>query len=426
MREWVEEGSPWPAAEAIQPNGDGEGSELPPVPEVATKTRRAVGAPRVAEIRSANPMLRGRVLLGIRDLVFHQEVLDHFERDARLDVVGAASQPEVMVQRVRDLNPDVTVVCASMLREIRHPSVGRLPNLMVVAEEMTVPVLRDAIEAGARGVFAWPDERDELSDEIAGIHREPGDDPRTRGCVIAVYGARGGSGTTFVATQLAASFADLGRRCVLVDLDASFADVTIALGVDHQVRTIADLVPVVGELGPDHVEDALFRHARGFSVLLAPSEPGKRDVPSGLYTAAIALLAGAYEVVVAHVPRGLDPLIRSAIGMADDVVLVVGPDLFSLYAARRAMQGLGLEGQPGKCRVLVNPMLRSEITPKDVERVLGITPFAAVRFDAAVPRAQGEGRLLPPRARKAGRDLRALAGMLHQPARRGPSDREVS
>lgn len=428
MRDWVEESDRWPVPDANHANGDrGEGERRPAgeaAPHlnspVATRVEAGAGA-------GINPSLRGSVVLGIRDLMFHQEVLDHLERDARLDVVAAVTQPEHLLHRMREIGPDATVACPSMARGLRHPAVVRAPNLMVVAEEMTVPVLRDAIEAGARGVFAWPEERDELSEEIAGIRRPSSEVLGSRGRVIAVYGARGGCGTTFVASQLAASFADRGQRCALVDLDASFADVTIALGIDRQVRTISDLVPVVGELGPDHVEDAVHRHPRGFSVLLAPAEPVQHDPPPpGLYTAVIALLAAAYEVVVLHVPRGLDGPIRAAIAMADQVVLVVGPDLFSLYASRRAVKALGLDEQSGRCRALVNPVLRNEIKPKDVERVLGMGLFGAVRFDSAVARAQAKGRLLPPRAGRAGKDIRALASKLIGPREVGPPNPGVS
>lgn len=427
MREWVEEQDEWPEPKVLHTNGDRREGEHSPAREAKPQSR-AGRPPRVDAAAGAgvDARLRGRVFLGIRDLMLHQEVLDHLERDARIDVVGAVTHPEFLFQRLRELVPDVIVACPSMTREMMHPAVGPL-NLMVVAEEMTVPVLRDAIEAGAGAVFAWPEERDELSREISAVPRRSSEALGPHGQVIAVYGARGGSGTTFIASQLAASFADLGQQCVLVDLDTNFADVTIALGIDQQVRTIADLVPVVGELGPDHVEDALFRHPRGFSVLLAPPEPAQRDaLPSGLYKAAIALLAGGYEVVVVHVPRGLDGLVRTAIGMADEVVLVVAPDLFSLYAARRAVQALGLDDRPGRCRVLVNPVLRGEIRLRDVEGVLGIPPSAAVRFDTAVPRAQAQGRLLPPRARRAGKDLRALAGKLTGTREVGPPDRVVS
>jgi Flp pilus assembly CpaE family ATPase len=388
MRDGVDGVERWPALETPHPNGD-----------------------------------RGRVLLGIRNLAFHQEVLDHLARDPRLEVVGAATWPGDLLKLMREVAPDVTVACPVMVHEVRHPAVGAAPNLMVVAEEMTVPVLREAIEAGAHGVFAWPEERDELSEEIARPRAASSEGPASRGRVIAVYGARGGSGTTFVATHLAAAFADRGERCALVDLDVGFADLTIALGIDQQVRTVADLVPVSGELGPNHVEDALYRHPRGFSVLLSPSEPGdEAPPPPGLYTASIALLAGAFEVVVVHVPRGLDGLTRAAVTMADEVVLVVAPDVFSLHATRRAALALGLAQQPDRCRVLLNPVVRGEIGRRDVERVLGMAPYSGVRFDSAVARAQARGRLLRPRSHRAGRDLQVLADKLSP--RRAPSGRK--
>jgi Flp pilus assembly CpaE family ATPase len=376
-----------------------------------------------APMETAHRSPRRRVLLGIRDLVFHQEVLDHLERDARLEVVAAVTWPGALIQGMSDLAPDVTVACPAMVRETRHPAVGPTPNLMVVAEEMTVPVLRDAIEAGARGVFAWPEERRELAEELAIAGDRSTEGALPRGRVIAVYGARGGSGTTFVATQLAASFADAGRRCALVDFDSIFADVTIALGIDRLERTIAALIPVAGELGPDHLDDALFKHPRGFSVLLAPAEPAS-DVPPphGLYTGATALLAGAFEVVVLHLPRGIDGVIRAAVGMADEVLFVVAPDLFSLHAARRAALALGLEAQPDRCRVILNPAVRHQIGRSEIERVLRMPPFGAVRFDPAVPRAQALSRLLSPRAGRAAKDLRILAARLVSERDGAPSE----
>jgi pilus assembly protein CpaE len=386
---------------------------------------------RRATLSGIHPKSRRRVLVGIRDVGFHQEVLDHLERDPRLEVVGAVARPGALVQGIRGLGPDVTVACPVMVREISHPSVGHTDNLMIVAEEMTVPVLREAIDAGARGVFTWPDERDELAEEIIRVGRSHHDPSASRGRVIAIFGARGGTGTTFIACQLAASLADRGRACALVDLDASFADLTIALGIRGSVRTIADLVPVAGELGPDHLEEVLVRHPRGFSVLLAPSDPTPGDSPPPeLYTAGVALLALGFEFVVLHVPRRLDEFVRTALGMADEVVIVVSPDLFSLHAARRAVAALDLNQPTDRCRVLLNPAVRNEFGRREVERVLGIAPFGSVSFDPAVEKAQARGRLLPPKGRRAARDLRLLADKLATPrefpAAVGPVDGEVS
>jgi pilus assembly protein CpaE len=359
------------------------------------------------------PPFRPKVVLGIRDLVFHQEVLDYLERDPRLDVVAAVRWPGALVQAKQDLVPDVTLACPAMVNEMSHPSISPTGNLVVVAEEMTVPILKAAIDAGARGVFSWPEERAELAEEIAHLVARSSEVNETRARVIAVYGVRGGSGATFVATHLAASFADRGRRCVLVDLDSAFADVTIALGIDPHSRTIADLVPVLDELGPDHLQDAVQSHPRGFSVLPAPSEPpSDGQLPPGLYPATIALLSGAFEVVVLHLPRTLDEAVRTLVRMADDVLVVLAPDLFSLHAARRVSQALGTVDKEERVRLVLNPALRSRIGRREIERVFGSPPFGSIRFDPAVDRAQARSRLLPPRRRGAARDIGHLAEKL--------------
>jgi len=359
--------------------------------------------------------IQARALLAIKDLGFHQEVLDFLERDPRVSVVGAVTQPDALLS-LANTAPDATVVCPAIARDLRHPAAnGRAPSLLVVAEEMTVPVLRESIEAGARAVFAWPDERDELIRTIVAVPRERQASPSGRGRVIAIFGTRGGCGTTFVACHLIAALSDQGRKCVLVDLDGSFADVTIALGIDDSkdIRTAADLLAVMEEMSAEHVENALFRHPEGFAVLLAPANASTSSslVPE-LYEAAITQLALMYEAVILHVPRSLDGVARVGLNLADEVVLVVAPDVFSVHSARRAIDAVGLAEPSGRCRVVINPMVRGAVGAVEVESALGIRPTTAIRFDPAVGRVQDRGELLPSRSRGAGRDVRALAQVL--------------
>jgi pilus assembly protein CpaE len=356
---------------------------------------------------------RTRILIAIRDMAFHQEVLDFFERDPVVEVVGAVTQPDALFRVEQKMGPDVVIVCPTLSREVQHPSIGgRTRNLLIVGEEMTVPLLRDAIDAGAKAVFAWPEERDELARAIGVLAGSEEWASAPRGRVVAVFGPRGGSGTTFIATHLSAAMADQGKRCVLVDLDGCFADVSVALGIapGQEVRTVADLVAVAGELEPDHVEDALFRHPRGFDALLAPPEPDRAaHIPSGLYGGAVALLALSHDVVVLHSPRCLDGVARTGLGMADEVLLVVSPDLFSLYSARRAISALGFRAGDGRCQVIINPHARGDVGVAEIEDILGMRPAATVRFDAAVGRTQDRGELFRARSRGAWRDVQALA-----------------
>jgi pilus assembly protein CpaE len=381
-------------------------------------------ATSVAEPTRRPGRARARILIGIADLGFHQEVLDFLERHPRVEVAGTAVDPERLQDLLSGRGIDAAVVCPDLLRALR-PDIARPSEpdrredaqaeaeLVLLAQEMTVPVLREAIDLGVDAALAWPDERIELSHVLERYREAHQDTGPPRGRVIAVMGARGGVGTTFVATHLAATLADRGRRTVVVDLDTQSADVSVALGVlaDGQAKTIADLAPVAEELSPEHVSEALWRHPRGFSALLAPQEAGA-VVPGGVYAASIALLAAEFDAVLLHVPRPSDQLTRAGIALSHDVLLVTTLDLFSLHGARRLLTSAGLDQSPGRCRVVVNKVARSEITCADVQRVLGIAPFARIRLDSSVKRVQDRGQLLASRARRAGKGVRRLTDLL--------------
>jgi pilus assembly protein CpaE len=366
---------------------------------------------------------RPTLVIGIRDLAFHQEVLDFLERDPRMHVGSAVDDPLALARALDEGEPDAMVVCPAMAREIQHPAiVERLPAVVVVTEEMTVPVLRDAIDLGARGVLAWPDERGHLADQLAAVRSGEKGDEAPRGRVVAVLGARGGAGATFLASHLAAAVADRGGRAAIVDLDVAFAGLSVSLGVpgDATPHTLADLVPVLSELSPDHVTEALYRHPRGFGALLAPTDGQSGEIPTGLVRGSVALLAAEHDVVILHAPRELDSVALAGVRMADQILLATTQDLFSLYGAKRAIWQLELDRPSGRCRVVVNRFARGQMPAADVGRILGVKPWAIVRFDPAVRRAQDAGRLLSPGSRRAQKDIRAIARRLVPTSGAGP------
>lgn len=363
-----------------------------------------------------------RVALGVRDQGFQDEVLDCLHRDPRIEVVAASGEPNRLLGMAADRGASTFVTCPVVAAELKHPSArSRIPTLVLVAQEMTVPVLRDAIDVGARAIVSWPEERQELCDLIARAPAPSVDQGGDRGTVIAVVGAKGGAGATFLATHLGAAFARRGNRVALVDLDTMFADLTVALGVDlsEATHSIADLGPVMNELSTDHVDRALFSHPAGFDALLA-SVDGREPVPGGLIQACVVRLAASREIVILNVPRRFDEDVRLAVDMADRVLLLMTMDLFGLFAARRTMSCLALG--PERCRVVASRWLGQGIQAADVERVLGLRPWASIRFDSGVRRVQGRGQLLHPRSRRAARDVARIAQLVAEETTRGAGE----
>ena len=189
-----------------------------------------------------------RVLVAIRDLPLHQEVLDFVTRDGRIDVVGALTDASQFRGGLGDAAADAVICCPSLAAEVAVPSQRRLPErrdgvaprVYLVGQELTIPVLRQAIATGVAGAYRWPEERDALRDQLRRRRLAASTPEGSPGWVVAVHGARGGAGTTFVACQLAASLATRGVATSLMDAGLAFSDVTAALGVpmDAGLRTI--------------------------------------------------------------------------------------------------------------------------------------------------------------------------------------------
>ena len=344
-----------------------------------------------------------RIVLALEAPDVAEEVMHFLDRTGRARVVGTAVDGSQLADAVRQLEPDAVVATPALVgsRETLNGSA-----LLAVDTSQSVGTLRRAIRAGASGFYLWPAEREELAHAAARVRPQLEHALAQRAPVIAVYGARGGSGTTFVATHLAAAYARRERRCVLVDLDVVFADASAAVGVpvDEPVRTIAELVALQDEVAPHHVEEVVWRHPLGFDVLLAPGEEAVR-VGGDDYRRAISAARQTCDVVVLHVPRALDDVARAGLEVADRVLIVLGLDVLSFRDAKRAIEAAGLEG---RCSFVVNRAVRSEIAPKDVERVFGRPPLAVIPSDRAVRSAQDRGRLLPGRGR-VGRAVDRLA-----------------
>ncbi|MBI3648342.1 MAG: hypothetical protein HY240_06300 [Actinobacteria bacterium] len=348
-----------------------------------------------------------RVVLALEEHDVAEEVMHFLDRSGRARVVAMAGDDRQLAEAVRQLEPDAVVAQPGLVR----PGALNGSALIAIETRETVGALRAAIAAGARGFFVWPAERELLvgATAAAATASEPG---AKRAFVVAVWGPRGGSGATFVATHLAAAFARGKRECVLVDADPSYADVTAALGAFPEgegpaPRTIADLAPLEEELDAARLDEVLWTHPDGFRVLLAPEAPMAGIVGPRLLRRAIDEAARSADVVLTHLPRTIDEGMRVCVEPADRVLLVLSLDVLSFRAGRRALEQM----PEAALDIVVNRAARAEVTPSDVVRVFGREPIAVLPSDARVTRAQDHGRLVPARSRL-GRAFDRLASRL--------------
>jgi pilus assembly protein CpaE len=362
-----------------------------------------------------------RVVLALEAHDVAEEVMHFLDRSGCARVVATAGDDRQLEEAARQLEPDAVVAQPSLV----GAETLRGRAWLALDTRESVAGLRSAIRGGAEGFFVWPAERDELVAATARTVVEPLAEQR-RAKVIAVYGPRGGVGATFVATHLAAAFARRGEDCILLDADPAFGDVAAAVGAPAsdggrssdpagveptEVRTLGDVLPLVDELTPRHLDGALWTHQEGFRILLPPPPQEALSVRADDLRRIAEVSSSAADVVVVHLPRAMAEASRAGVDIADRVLVVLSLDVMSFRDANRAVEAFRPFGLDGRVGFIVNRAVRAEIAPKDVERVFGVPAFAVLPRDRGVGRAQDHGKLLPSRGRT-GRAIENLARRL--------------
>ncbi len=298
--------------------------------------------------------------------------------DTAGDVLRAVSRREchvVLVDRALSWTSPYDVV-----REIQ----GRLPHIAVlIVEKAGNPqALEAAVDAGARGVVDVSESFDEVrrrvlgaaqwSLKVRGLRSE--DDVLNTGSstVTAVVGSKGGVGASTVALHLARQHRRNGARVCVVDLDLTKGDIGLYANIEPR-RDVTDLVGLGDGLSVQAIQDVVYVDKEGCSYLCAPRHPERGEQVEG---DAIRNLLITLRQVYAHivVDCGSSPsdVMGSALEVADDVLIVVTPDLASVRGANRVIdlcKRLSIRS-PDEITVLLNRMdRRRELQPSTIRRM---------------------------------------------------------
>ncbi len=339
-----------------------------------------------------------RAVIAIADQVIVQELRSRLdEADAEIDVAFVAESTQEMTSAVRSHRPTLLFVHdalgpASVTDTVRDLTL-RNPGLavMVVTTSQTAATYRAALDAGARGVLEFPFGLEDVNHRLGSVlewaqtlRAAMADNPEAsarradRGArVIAIAGAKGGVGTTVIATHLAWDVvrSDPNIRVCLVDLAVENGDVPSYLDVAHRV-SIADLAKISEDLSPRAVSDTVVVHSSRLHLLLAPPEIRDTEfVTPEAVRRILAQLRGLYHLVVVDAGSAVTTTQAAMVETADVTLQVVTADVPALRAARRqtlAWESLGVVSDEA-LKVVVNRFVRrSEIQQDTIdELVLG-------------------------------------------------------
>ncbi len=299
--------------------------------------------------------------------------------DNRTKLLSGGNDPEQLHEEIVRLKPSAAIINLGANSEQAIKLIQSLnqecPATVVisVAQETYSDLILQSLRAGAREFLRLPISADELRtvlDRISEFCAEQAEGPKQTGRMTAVFSSKGGCGTSFVATNLAAC---LGGRTVLVDLNLEAGDLPLFLGLEPK-HSIADMVSHRGVLDKDLISAYVSPHSANLHLLAAPKEvdPIDKIKPEHVFEV-LQRLRECYDHVVLDLQHTYDAVTLAALDQSDKIVLVLSLDIPAIRSAKRALQIFDRVGYPRtKILIVVNRWSKQvDLDLREVEKFLG-------------------------------------------------------
>jgi pilus assembly protein CpaE len=259
-----------------------------------------------------------------------------------------------------------------------------------------------AVRSGANDFIQLPLRRTDFRDAIARLEHVPRravTGGSRLGRVYSFLGAKGGVGTTTLATNFAGVLAQRKQNTVLLDLDWSANDIAMQIGAGAPQNSIWDLTEAIGRMDQALFEGLAMRDSLGFFYLGPPDTL----MPQGYYLGpmlreASTFLVEKYDSIVIDAGRDINnELIQTALQASTTVFLVTTQEY---PAIRNAQRYLALLVQLGftvdQVKVLLNNYVKKPgqnyATLEQIQQTLGQPVFYGIPQSPAVLAAVNRGR----------------------------------
>lgn len=262
---------------------------------------------------------------------------------------------------------------------LRHPEVA----VILLCGRQSPEFLLAAMRVGAREVLSSPPPREALLQAVGRLRERISGTtaPRSQGKVIALLPCKGGSGATFIATNLAHAVASENARVCLIDLNLHFGEAALYVSDATPSATIADISRDIQRLDSSLLESSLLKVTPNFGVLAAPDSPDKAlSVKPENVARLLGIAKSNYDFVFLDLSRTMDSVAVKALDSADSIYLVLQLTLPFLRDASRLLQVFRSLGYPdSQIHLIINRFEKGgEISLADVERTLKRDVFKTI------------------------------------------------
>lgn len=267
---------------------------------------------------------------------------------------------------------------------------GQAGEVHLTAENIDPDLLLKAMRAGIKEFFQQPIRQEDVRQALIKFRehklRHAGWKPARQGKIIHVIGSKGGIGTTTIAVNLAASFADKGKNLsvCLVDMNMLFGEIPLFLDI-KPAYSWDEILKNMDRLDSTFLMNILAVHPSGIHVLAAPNSlngtPSRAAEAIGrLFT----FMRKQFDVILIDSgPRFNETTLR-LLTMSDAALLITILTFPCLANTNKLLHTLGLHGfkTNGRTRIIINRYIqKSEISLEDAKKSLSANVFWTIPND---------------------------------------------
>ena len=304
-----------------------------------------------------------------------------------------AGTPAKLTTLADEAVPDVLVVDQPRAEEGELEGLERLSHLfprmsfIVLSGDLSQDFLLRAMRAGVREVLPAMPQPAVLAQALDRIAEKLGNQGGTNGKVLAFISCKGGSGSTFLATNLAYALS-AGKRVALIDMNLQFGDASLFVSDIKPLATLSDVATQIHRLDPSFLASSMVAVTPTYSVLAAPSDPAHAsDVKPEHIDAIVKLARRQYDFIVLDVGRSLDPVSIRALDHADTIYPVLQMTLPYIRDGKRLLTVFrNLDYSRDKVELIVNRHDKnSDIRLRDLEEAFDTPSLRTMpnHYDAA-------------------------------------------
>jgi len=325
--------------------------------------------------------------------------------------------------RLERMRPDVVLIDISNWKEplegLAASIRGAVGDPMIIALNTVADA--DAILASLRaGIneYLFPPLRDTLK---RALEKRSADRSRRRdsgakggGKGFAFFSAKGGCGATTLVCHVAAELGRQNQKVLLMDLDMD-AGMVGFITKTNSVYSILDAVNNLHRLDIHYWKALISNGVPGVEIVAAPLALASKQLPTGdQIRHVLAFARPNYDWSLVDLGRSLSRTAMAALEEIDEACLVTTLEVPALHQSKQIIQTL-LDGGYGKSRIrliLNRAPKRLDITPGELERMLGIPIFCTIPNDYQnLYETYAEGRMLD-RGSELGKQIARLATKL--------------